>query len=56
MLAGLAVVIGSPFLIRRLRAAAATYTKGDWAGLILVELFGWLGIWFVLTDVVKLSI
>ncbi len=50
---GLAVVIASPFLIRRLRASAGDYTKGDWAALILVEVFGWLGFWFVLSDVIK---
>lgn len=49
---GVAVVIASPFLIGRLRPASSEYTKGDWASLILIEIFGWIGIWFVLTAVV----
>jgi len=50
-LVSLALIIASPFLLRRLRTAASTYTRGDWASLILLELFGWLGFWFLLTDV-----
>jgi hypothetical protein len=48
---GLLTVASSPFLFLRLRAAAEEYTKGDWATLILLQVFGWLGIWFLLTDV-----
>jgi predicted tellurium resistance membrane protein TerC len=50
-LVGVAVIIASPFVIGRLRPASTDYTKGDWASLLLIEIFGWLGIWFVLTDV-----
>jgi|GEM_PF-400114 len=48
---GVAVLIASPFVIGRLRPASSEYTKGDWASLLLIEIFGWIGIWFVLTDV-----
>jgi hypothetical protein len=48
---GVAVIIASPFLIGWLRPASSDYTKGDWASLLLIEIFGWIGIWFVLTDV-----
>jgi len=48
--AGLVVLIASPFVIRRLRAKSSIYTKGDWAGLIALEFFGWLALWFVLLD------
>ncbi len=48
---GVAVIIASPFVIGRLRPASTEYTKGDWASLLLIEIFGWIGIWFVLTDV-----
>ena len=48
---GITVVALSPFLIQRLRAKARKYTRGEWAGLILLELFGWLGIWFLLLNV-----
>ncbi|MCI4322071.1 MAG: hypothetical protein L3K18_08505 [Thermoplasmata archaeon] len=51
---GVAVIAFSPFLIQRLRPAAEEYTKGDWVGLILTEAFGWLGIWFLLLDVLRL--
>lgn len=51
--AGLAIatIAASPLIVGRLRAAAKDYTKGDWASMILMELFGWIGIWFLLTDV-----
>jgi hypothetical protein len=47
---GVAGIVASPLLLQRLRPASTEYTKGDWASLILLEVFGWLGIWFVLTD------
>ena len=42
--------MASPWIFQRLRPASSEYTKGDWASLILMQTFGWLGIWFVLTD------
>jgi len=48
---GVAVIIASIFVIGRLRPASTEYTKGDWASLLLIEIFGWIGVWFVLTDV-----
>jgi hypothetical protein len=48
---GLVAVALSPYLLRRLRAKSDVYTKGDWAGLIALEFFGWLALWFVLVNV-----
>lgn len=48
---GLITVVASPFLFLKIRSASEEYTKGDWATLILLQVFGWLGIWFLLTDV-----
>jgi hypothetical protein len=48
---GVAIVAFTPFLILRLRGPAKQYTKGDWAGLILTEVFGFLGLWFLLLNV-----
>ena len=53
LVAGLAGVVFSPSIVQRLRPLAAEYTRGEWAGLILLELFAWLGIWFLLTDVFR---
>jgi hypothetical protein len=50
-LLGLAGLIASPYIIRRFRARSTLYTKGDWAGLIALEFFGWLALWFVLINV-----
>lgn len=50
-LAGIALIAASPFVIREFKSEKVEYTKGDWAALILMELFGWLGIWFVLGNV-----
>jgi len=45
------VIIGAtPVLLPRLREQAGTYTKGDWAGLLLMEIFGWLGFWFLFAN------
>lgn len=48
---GIGIIASTPFVVGRLRTTSGTYTKGDWASMILMELFGWLGIWFLLTDV-----
>ena len=47
----LAVTAFSPFLLQRLRNGAPDYTRGDWATVILLEVFGWIGFWFLLSDV-----
>jgi hypothetical protein len=47
---GLAGIVGSVFAIQWLRPTSRTYTKGDWAGLIALEFFGWLALWFVLLN------
>jgi hypothetical protein len=49
---GLVVIALSPFAIQRLRRLSTLYTKGDWAGLIAMEFFGWFALWFVLLDLV----
>jgi hypothetical protein len=49
---GVIGLIVSPTLIGRLRPKSTTYTKGDWAGLLALEFFGWLALWFVLVNVV----
>ena len=45
---GLLLLAVSPYIIRMLHAKSSMYTKGDWAGLIALEFFGWLALWFVL--------
>ena len=52
---GIALIAFSPFLVQRLRPLSRDYTKGDWAGLIVTEFFGWLGIWFLLLNVAPIS-
>jgi len=47
---GLVLVGISPTVIARLRAKSSLYTKGDWAGLIALEFFTWLALWFVLLN------
>ena len=46
-----ALIAFSPFLLQRLRRSAPEYTRGDWATVILLEVFGWLGFWFLFSDV-----
>jgi hypothetical protein len=45
---GLVLLGISPSMISRLRAKSPLYTKGDWAGILALEFFGWLALWFVL--------
>jgi hypothetical protein len=47
---GILLIALIPFLVRRLRSRSSTYTKGDWAGLVALEFFGWLALWFVLQN------
>ena len=44
-------LFASPYLIGRVREKSHLYTKGDWAGLIALEFFGWMALWFVLLNV-----
>jgi len=48
---GIGLIAFSPSLIQRLRPLAHEYTRGDWAGLIVIEVFGWLGLWFLFLSV-----
>jgi len=48
--AGVALVVGAAYAIRRIRADATDYTRGDWASLIALMFFSFLGIWFLLAD------
>lgn len=52
---GLAVIVGGLFVIRRVRTASHAYTKGDWAGLFMLEFFGWIALWFVLVNVTAVA-
>ena len=48
---GIGVIAFSPVLIQRLRPPSHDYTRGEWATLIMLQFFGWLGLWFLLLDV-----
>jgi hypothetical protein len=50
LLMGIVIIIISPFVIQRLRRLSTLYTKGDWAGLIAMEFFGWFALWFLLLN------
>jgi len=50
VLVSLVAIAAMPVLLPRLREQAAAYTKGDWAGLFLMEIFGWLGFWFLFAN------
>lgn len=46
----LLVIAVMPVILPRVHEAAETYTKGDWASLFLMEIFGWLGFWFLFAN------
>jgi hypothetical protein len=47
---GLVILGISPKVIGRLREKSTLYTRGDWTGLIALEFFTWLALWFVLLN------
>ncbi len=53
---GIAGMAGSVFLIQRIRPNSTHYTKGDWAGLLALEFFGWIAIWFLLLDIAPVGL
>jgi hypothetical protein len=52
LILGIVVIAFSPTVVRRLRPSAQEYTRGDWAGLLMLQIFGWLGLWFLFTNVI----
>jgi hypothetical protein len=46
------IVLLSPSLVGRLRTGSSVFTKSDWAGLVALEFFGFLAVWFVLVNAV----
>lgn len=53
LLTGVVGVAGGTFAIQRIRPASSDYTKGDWAGLILLMIFGFLGFWLLFSDLFR---
>ncbi|MCI4323171.1 MAG: hypothetical protein L3K03_04010 [Thermoplasmata archaeon] len=51
LVVGIAFVIGGLVLIRNVRSRSSEYTKGDWAGVIAILFFAWLGLWFLFQSV-----
>lgn len=45
---GFVIMAATPTLVARLRPRSSLYTKGDWAGLLAFEFFGFLALWFLL--------
>jgi len=46
------LVLASPWYLERLLRGSKTFTRGDWAGLVFTEFFGFLAVWFVLVNVI----
>jgi hypothetical protein len=53
---GIALIAASPYIIGRLRSLSSMFTKGDWAGLIALEFFGFLALWFLLLNLSSTAI
>jgi uncharacterized membrane protein len=51
LLIGLAGAVALPFLIKAARTKAQEYRNGDWAVLILLYLFLWLGLWSLFLNI-----
>jgi hypothetical protein len=45
------IVLLSPWFLGKLLRSSTLFTKGDWAGLLALEFFGFLAVWFVLVNV-----
>ncbi len=46
-----AVVLLSAWFLGRIIPGSTLFTKGDWAGVIALEFFGFVAVWFVLVNV-----
>jgi hypothetical protein len=51
LVVGIAVVASSAVIFPRLHDSVDSYTRGDWAGLFMLEIFGWVGLWFLIAGV-----
>ncbi|HYA10777.1 MAG TPA: hypothetical protein VEH10_03795 [Thermoplasmata archaeon] len=49
---GFLVTLLSPTFLGRLTSNSSVFTKGDWAGIVALEFFGFLAVWFLLVNVV----
>jgi hypothetical protein len=47
---GFVVVLSSFFAFPTVHDKISTYTRTEWAGVVALEVFGWLGIWFLLAE------
>jgi hypothetical protein len=45
---GFLIALLSPAFLGRVLPGSSAYTRGDWAGMVALEFFGFLGVWFVL--------
>jgi hypothetical protein len=50
VLLALVVIAVVPVILPKLHEKAKSYTKGDWASIFLMEIFGWLGFWFLFAN------
>jgi hypothetical protein len=48
---GFLLVLLSPWLLGRALRGSSSFTTGDWAGIVALEFFGFLAVWFVLVNV-----
>jgi hypothetical protein len=53
---GIAGIVGTVFFFQKFRPKSSAYTKGDWAGLIALEFFGWMAVWFLLLNILPKGI
>jgi hypothetical protein len=51
LLVGFGCAVGLPFLVKAVREKASEYRKGDWAALIAVYFFMWLGLWSLFLNI-----
>lgn len=48
---GFAGMVGVIPVVGAAHPRSHVYTKGDWAALIAVVFFGWLAVWFLMSDI-----
>jgi len=48
---GFALTLLSPWYLGLALRGSSGFTKGDWAGVVALEFFGFLAVWFVLVNV-----
>jgi hypothetical protein len=50
---GILIILSSFVVFPAVHSSVSTYTKTEWAGLVALQVFGWIGLWFLLSEILR---